>query len=254
MKSVKRDFIYLHKQEAEHFVASFGIDFCSFMQAVNEPPENLLLLDHPFMDVEFDMHTHFNYVTYPSYKRFCKENGKEIERLVWMDFEDIDGLEELAPWEIAEILYVRHTFNHLRSPFYQKMNNRFVYLTQEDGLYNKIYYRSWADFYEILSAIIPEQADLNKAERGLFGAKRKVSIQNVPQEMIKQLSPIFTEGAIISFEKSINTRQAAEIPIWSVGDFSHEDDLEYELRNIYRTRQTAKLVFHKKQKEWALIR
>ena len=252
LKLGKRDFIYLHKQEADHFVASVGIDFFSFMRSIKEPPQNVLLLDHPFMDVEYDMHTQFNYVSFPDYKKYYKENGKEYGHISWLDFEDIEGLEELAPWEIAEILYVRHTFNHLRSPFYQKLDNRFVYLTKEDGFYNKIYYRHWNDFYQLISNLIPEHVEINKPERLWLGGKRKPINSMIPIDILKQMSPLFNEGVIISFQKSFQTRQSIEIPIWTVGDFRHEDDIRDELKSIYQKRQSVNLVYQKKMKEWVI--
>ena len=252
LKYGKRDFIYLHKQEAEHFVASCGIDFFSFMQSLKESPQNVLLLDHPFMDVEYDMHTQFNYITFPSYKKYYKENGKEYGHISWIDFEDIEGVEELAPWEIAEILYVRHTFNHLRSPFYQKLDNRFVYLTLEDGFYNKIYYRNWNDFYQVISKLIPENVEMTKPDRLWLGGKKKLENTIIPLNIIKQLSKVFNEGAIISFQKSTQNRQMIEIPIWTVGDYRHEDEIRDELRSIYQQRQTVNLVYHKKMKEWLI--
>lgn len=252
LKYGKREFIYLHIQEAEHFVVSFGIDFYSFMRAVNEPPQNLLLMDHPFMDVEYDMHTQFNYISFPAYKKYFKENGKEYNQLIWMDFEDIDGLEELAPWELAEILYVRHSFNHLRPPFYNKMNNRYVYLSLEDGYYNKIYYRYWKDFYQLVGNLIPDSMELNRIERNWLGTKKRIEYPSVPPSLVKQLTPMFNEGAIISVDKIIQNRANIEIPIWAVGDYRDEDDLKDDLKTIYQSRQNAKLVYQKKAKEWIL--
>ncbi len=252
LKHGKRDFIYLHKQEAEHFVASFGMDFFSFMQSLKEPPQNVLLLDHPFMDVEYDMHTQFNYVSFPFYKKYYKENGKEYGHISWIDFDDIEGLEELAPWEIAEILYIRHTFNHLRSPFYQKLNNRFVYLTLEDGFYNKIYYRYWNDFYHLIAKLIPEHVEMNRPERLWLGGKKRPENPIIPVDILKQLSPLLNEGVLISFHKSVQTRQSIEIPIWAVGDYRHEDELRDDLKVIYQKRQTVNLVYQKKSKEWVI--
>ncbi|MBA5770603.1 hypothetical protein H3285_29620, partial [Escherichia coli] len=77
-----------------------------------------------------------------------KEN---FNPLCWIDFEDVELLNQLTPQEVAEMLYLAHTRRHLRSPFYYKLQNNFVYLTREDGRYNKVYYRNLNHFYMLLS-------------------------------------------------------------------------------------------------------
>ena len=74
----------------------------------------------------------------------------------------------------------------------------------------------------------------------------------IPIDILKQMSPLFNEGVIISFQKSFQTRQSIEIPIWTVGDFRHEDDIRDELKSIYQKRQSVNLVYQKKMKEWVI--
>lgn len=49
--------------------------------------------------------------------------------LCWIDFCDERKLNLLTPQEQAELLYIGHKKEPIRSPFYHQLQNKYVYLS-----------------------------------------------------------------------------------------------------------------------------
>ena len=93
------------------------------------------------------------YITQDQLGRLAKDGVQKYREFCWVDFEDVFSLDTIEGRELAELLYLGHMKRHLSLPFFQNLNNRFAYLTEDDGWYNKIYYRNWSDFYNSLGGI-----------------------------------------------------------------------------------------------------
>ena len=145
-----KELIYVHLNTAHQYTVSYGVEFHEFVRSLPRELNNLVLLKHGYNESGFNMHTRFEYVEAEDVSKLLKENIAEYGSFCWIDFEDTDGLNELDGQEIAELLYLGHSKDHLRRPFYSKLNNRFVYLSQDDEWFNKTYYRNTSDFYHML--------------------------------------------------------------------------------------------------------
>ena len=91
-----------------------------------------------------------------------------------LDFEDERKLNMLTPQEQAELLYIAHKKEAIRSPFYHHLQNRFVYLTDEAEEITKIYFRDAEDFNHLVANVFTQQI-VEKLNPQLFGAKRTIS-------------------------------------------------------------------------------
>lgn len=169
-EAVNQQSIYVHIDHVINNVATSGISFCDFLNGVGQPPENILLIKHNIEDASYNAHTAFHYLEPGDLANISKEN---FNPLCWIDFEDVELLNQLTPQEVAEMLYLAHTGRHLRSPFYYKLQNNFVYLTREDGRYNKVYYRNLNHFYMLLSYVIARKTAELVNEKGIFRLVRK---------------------------------------------------------------------------------
>lgn len=245
-----RDLIYVHLNQANQYVLSYGIEFEEFAAAFSGSLNHLLLLKHGFDDADYNMHTSLEYC--PDYKvdKLAEEDVYSYGDFCWIDFIDEEGLNELTPQEIAELLYLGHLKQHLKSPFYSKLGNRFVYLARDDGWFNKIYYRSFKDFFQLLSTAISSKLANLKREKSLIGLRKKRIYPDVNKEILLSLTPFIKQGICISLKDANRQRNRIEIPIWVIGDFANMDEMYDEYEQILDEPCHAKIIFDKKMKEW----
>ncbi|MDP4086419.1 MAG: hypothetical protein Q8934_17675 [Bacillota bacterium] len=248
-----RDLIYIHLNQTEQFVMSYGIEFDEFAKALSGSLNHLLLLKHRFDDTEFNMHTLLEYCPDIKVAKLAEEDVYEYGDFCWIDFVEEEGLNELTGQEIAELLYLGHLKQHLRVPFYNKLENRFVYLAHDDGWFNKIYYRSFKDFFHMLSISISDKLGELKLEKTLLGIRKKRTYPPVNKEILLSLTPFIKEGICISLKDADHQRGRVEIPIWVIGDFANMDDMYEEYEEISTKVCHAKIIFDKKTKEWKLF-
>lgn len=240
--------IYAHMNHVDHYVLTYGIEFHEFCQAFPDL-SNLLLLRHRYEDGNFNLHTLLEYVDTDSIKRLIEDNVAAYGDFCWIDFDDEEALNRLDGQEIAELLYLGHIKNHLRIPFYRKLNNRFAYLSHEDGWLNKTYYRTMDDFYITLGSSISMKLN-DKGEKTFFGRRKRKEIPEIPVEILYPFIEEMKEGMIISIEKAVHTRTSVEIPIWVIGDFYDMEEMYEEYKEIHDRPLDGKIVFDRKEKEW----
>lgn len=247
-----RDLIYVHLNQTDQYVMSCGIEFDEFVASFSGSLNHLLLLAHHFDDADFNMHTLLEYCPVDRIKKLAAEDVYSYGNFCWIDFAEEEVLDELTGQEIAELLYLGHQKHHLKLPFYNKLDNRFVYLAQDDGWYNKIYYKSFKDFFQLLSEVIAEKLGKLKLDKALLGMGKKRTYPNVNKEILLTLTPLIKEGICISLRAADRQRTRIEIPIWVMGDFSNMDDMYEDYELISKHPCHAKLIFDKKTKGWKL--
>lgn len=247
-----RDLIYVHLNQTEQFVMSYGIEFDEFTRALTGSLNHLLLLKHRFDDTEYNMHTLLEYCPDFKVNKIAAEDVYTYGDFCWIDFVEEEGLNELTGQEIAELLYLGHLKQHLKAPFYNKLGNRFVYLAHDDGWFNKVYYRSFKDFFQLLSVTISSKLGELKLDKTLLGIRKKRTYPPVNKELLLSLTPFIKEGICISLKDADHQRNRVEIPIWVIGDFANMDDMYEEYEQISNKTAHAKIVLDKKTKEWKL--
>jgi hypothetical protein len=247
-----RDLIYVHLNQTDQYVISHGIEFAEFVSTFSGTLNNLLLLEHRFDDADFNMHTLLEYCPVERINKLAAEDVYGYGNFCWIDFIEEDVLNELTGQEMAELLYLGHHKHHLRLPFYNKLGNRFVYLANDDGWYNKTYYRTFKDFFQLFSIVISHKLGGLRVEKSLLGIRKKRVYPPVNKEILLTLTPLIKEGICLSLRDADHQRTRIEIPIWVLGDFANMDDMYEEYLQISRDRSHAKIIFDKKTKEWKL--
>jgi hypothetical protein len=248
-----RDLLYVHLNDRDQYVLSYGIEFFEFARSLSDSLNHLLLLKHRFEDGDFNRHTLFQYVQEDGVEKLVADNVNAYGDFCWIDFEEMEALNVLSAQEIAEILYLGHIKHHLKLPFYNQLGNRFVYLAHEDGWFNKTYYRNFNDFFRMLGNVLAGKLGELKPEKTLLGIRKKKSYPSVGKEILKSLTPALKEGAVFSLKNMEQNRNRIEIPIWVIGDFSNMDDMYDEYKEASRNNPDGRLVFDKKLKEWSLL-
>ncbi|WML50202.1 hypothetical protein RCG23_10545 [Neobacillus sp. PS3-34] len=189
-----RDLIYVHLNQPEQYVISYGIEFEEFADAFSGSMNHLLLLKHRFDEGEFNRHTLHEFVPREKIAKLAKDGVYGYGNFCWIDFVEEEDLNELTGQEIAELLYLGHLKQHLKLPFYNKLGNRFVYLAHDDGWFNKTYYRSFKDLFTLLSIVIAGKLGHLKLEKTLLGIKKKRTYPEVSKEILLSLTPFLKEA------------------------------------------------------------
>ncbi|CAI9395704.1 hypothetical protein ACTQ5K_06450 [Niallia sp. Sow4_A1] len=249
-----RDVVYIHLNEKERFVLSYGIEFREFYRILAETLSSVLLLKHQFEDGEFNIHTQFEYVPNTKLAKLSKEDVYGYGDFVWVDFDETEILDILEGQTIAELLYLGHKLEPLRKPFFQQLNNQYAYLAHDDGWFNKIYYKNMDSFYQLFGDVIAKKVTDLKLEKGLLGLKKKRIYPSPPNEIVMELKHYMNEGMVLSIEKASQTRLKMEIPIWILGDFDNMDDMYEEYEKNSKQKTDALLIFDKKLREWHLTK
>ncbi|MFE8702977.1 hypothetical protein ACFYKX_20420 [Cytobacillus sp. FJAT-54145] len=245
-----RDLIYVYFNENDQYVLSYGIEFAEFASALSDLFNNILLLKHQFDGGDFNIHTLLEYVPNDRLNKLFEEPVYNYGDFCWVDFEEIDGVDELPPQTLAELLYLGHIKDHLKTPFYNHLRNRFVYLAHDDGWWNKVYYRNTMDFYRMLGDVLADKLSDLKPEKNLIGLRKKKAYPSVNKDVLLNLKTLMKEGILLSLKDVEQSRARIEIPIWVIGDFNNMDDMYEEYERIAKQKCDIKIVFDKKTKEW----
>jgi hypothetical protein len=248
-----KDIIYVHKNPDRHYVVTYGIHFNEFAMNARKPLKNLLLIKHQYEHGAFNIHTHMEYVEQDEMKKIIDDGVQSYGDFCWIDFEEEVGVDELNGQEIAELLYMGHIKQPLNPPFYSKLNNRYAYLSHDDGWFNKVYYRDFEDFYHMLGATLSSKLSTVKSGKGLFGMKKEKPYPVIGKEVIHSFQDKLKEGMVISLEKAVLTRGKIEIPIWVIGDYYDMDEMAEDYKQIRKLPANGLLSYDRKTKSWSAL-
>ncbi|WP_064091637.1 hypothetical protein [Rossellomorea aquimaris] len=253
MKAINqvKDLIYVHKNKDRQYVVSYGISFNEFAEHSPDPLKNLLLIKHQYEHGAFNIHTHLEYVEQEEMKNIMNDGVQNYGDFCWIDFEEEVGVNELNGQEIAELLYMGHVKEPLTPPFYSKLNNRYAYLSHDDGWFNKIYYRDFEDFYYMLGSTVSSKIGSLKSGKSLFGLKKEKSFPSIGKDVIYSFKEKIKEGMVISLEKAILSRGKLEIPIWVIGDYFNMDEMVEDYKQIRKSPANGLLSYDRKTKSWS---
>lgn len=211
------DFIYLHLDTISNSLFARGLAVDDFSASLLEVPEHILLLDANETEGEYEPHTGLRVVRGKTAvtRYFFQKSKQNDAQLKWLDFKDLDLLQQVTPMEIAELLYFGHMMSQLRSPFFYKLQNKYVYF-EKPGDITKVYYRRMEDFYRLISHKISDVVfqKINK-RKGLF--KATINISPIDPEVIKELKVSFQEGVILDTRQTYLLNDLYVIPLY-LGD------------------------------------
>lgn len=245
-----KDIIYINGDRRNHCYLSSGITFREFANNNPSPLHNVLLLKHKFEWTDFNYHTLLEYVEEENIPKLIAADTEQFGEFCWVDFDDVNDLDELDPMEIAELLYLAHKKEPIVKPFFPLLKNKFVYLSHEDGWFNKVYYRRQQDMAGLLSKVIPYKL-------GSFGKKRRMLFQKtkiypaVTKEIALRLLPLTEDGLLIDLHNKVETKRGLEIPVYVIGSFTNMDEIMESLVELKEeASEKAVLLFDKKEQEW----
>ena len=224
--------IYVHMNDVDKFVIFSGLKFTQFVASV-EPLHHLLLLKHSYEDGAFNMHTHLDYVPDEEVAHFVKKSS-ESKELCWIDFMDERKLNQLTPMEQAELLYISHKKEPITSPFFNKLQNRFIYYSSDIEKMTKIYFRHLSDADLLVANIF--NTFIQEKERSISFWRRKVksTIPSLSPETLRSYRSYAKEGALLSLYRMEKPKSAYGIEIRNLSDYSFPDEVWDDLKTILK--------------------
>lgn len=241
------DLLFVHIDTTSNAVLTKGIGHSDFVDGIVHQPKNILLLDPSAEPGTFEPHTGLKILRGSAeVNDFFLGKKTPSSAKKWIDFSDLSMVKELTPLEISELLYFGHMKTHLRSPFFYKLQNNYVYFDLGNQA-SRVYYRFLDEFYHILSTRITKIV-LEKANERRTFFRKPTSIDPMNNVRLKDLRPILQEGAIFCFQQSTFENQKYTIPIYLA------EDNEWKKREIRIKEQDpiATLTYSAETRNWDL--
>lgn len=155
------DMIYFHTLHKESIGVTSGIMFTEFLEAIEDKPRNILILTDDYTGIKHDEHTCCAYLNYKdAVSHFSKEHFKVDADFIWVEFDKQESLKTLTPQEVAELYYVRKQWNPMNDYYFQKLNNKYFYLSHDDAHMCQIWYKDINDFYAMLGRAVSDRISL----------------------------------------------------------------------------------------------
>lgn len=235
-----RDIIYINANIEEKTFIFYGIEFRDFISSLSENINNILLLKHEYFG-DFHYPTGFEFVKDEEILELAKEEVYNYGDFCWVDFESENHLDKLSENEIAELLYLAHMYKPLKSPFLEKLNNRFAYCAHDDGWYCKLYCKDVNEFSSVLENVI----------KNTILRLRKRKLVNMDDDIKKELLKLSEDGLLIEVHRIGKDERNVWIPIYTIGNFTNMDNMYNDL-DRHKFNAKYKGFLEHKNKKWIL--
>lgn len=237
-----RDVFYINANFEEKYFLYYGMEFNEFIKYCPIEIENLLVTDGSYIT------NHFN-------RSWGLETAKGKEEIIelskediyglgnfhWLDYCNEESLNQCTPEEKAEVLYLSHFGRPLKTPFFDRINNQFVYLAHDDGWYCKLYCKEMNVFKEIIANKIIDSVSTNK--------RRK--IYPMAEEIKDELLEMTKNGLLIDFSSIYRDDRSIGLRFYTIGHFTDMDEMYNNLeRNKHRAEITGSL--EHRNKAWKI--
>jgi len=206
--------IYVNVSECEQMALFSGINFNDFIDCEQISIENILLLKSGYTGERI-------------WRNFELLEGKEdISKLIFdnvrnygnfcfVDYLNNDSLNQLSEEQIAELLYLAHMFKPLKSPFFEGLQNKFAYLSHDDGWYCKLYFKE---------SDIPISILINKLQKNI-----RMTLHNdeytLSEDLIAAIKKLSVKGLLISSAFSMQHGNECMVQLYEVGEVENMDVL-----------------------------
>jgi hypothetical protein len=175
---------------------------------------------------------------------FLKENVYNYGDFCWADFQSENAMKSLTDAEISELLFAAHLKRPIASPYFESLENEYLYLCHDDDYWVKVYMKNVDKYKTVIEQKI----------KSVFMGRKK-SMEPIPQEILDQLYQYFLGGAVFDFENCVASSIYTGVRIYPTGDIGFNvDDIHRALdhrRNIAGI--GCYLEYNSKRKKWALI-
>ncbi|WP_033541720.1 hypothetical protein [Planococcus sp. CAU13] len=241
--------LYIYLNDADQFALFSGLTFAQFMDAM-KMPKNLLLLKHSYEDASYNMHTQLEFASQEEYAELRKSRAAKEAEFCWIDFRSEKQVNSLTPQEQAELLYIGHKKEAVRSPFYSTLLNEFVYLSSEDEQTTKIYFRNMERLSELVGNYFIQLIRREDHGQNFWRRKAKDMIPELPPEILQSMKDLYREGILISLADPEKTKGTVELHIRQVEEIAFMDDFWSDIEDYTKQEVQRKIIYDRKLKQW----
>lgn len=227
--------LYVHLNELNQFVIFSGLNFHEFVSSVDQL-ENLLLLKNGVENDEgsFNMHTRLAFVEESELAKFAKLMSDKKGDLCWIDFSDEKKLNLLTPQEQAELLYIGHKSEPIRTPFYHQLQNRFVYLEKKDDKMTKVYFRELNDVNELVMKYFNNIIQAKERAASFWRRKPASSILKFNFKNYEEVRENFTDGVLLSVYRIEKPKITYVLEMRNVPEINFPEEIWDDLNSILK--------------------
>lgn len=241
--------LYIYLNDADQFALFSGLTFAQFMESM-KMPKNLLLLKHSYEGASYNMHTQLEFASQEEYPELRKSRSVKDGEFCWIDFRSEKQVNSLTPQEQAELLYIGHKKEAVRSPFYSTLLNEFVYLSSPDEQTTKIYFRNLERLNELVGNYFIQLIRREAHGQSFWRRKPKDMIPEIPAEALKSLKDLYREGILISLADPEKTKNTIELHVRQIEEISFMDDFQSDIGDYTKQEVVRKLIYDRKLKQW----
>lgn len=219
--------IYANLSPEKNEAVFSGIKFTDFIECTPVSIENILLLSSSDIGEKYC----HNFKIFEGMDDIAKLKLKNIYRygnFNFVDYANTALVSSLTKEQIAELLYLTHMYEPLKSPFFDILQNNYAYLSHDDGWYCKLYCKEWQTATLIL------RNKLLKCIQQTFSD----NVHSLPDGLVEKITELSTRGLLIQLDaetqkgKSTQENKFATIKLYEVGEYEEMDKLFNNLENI----------------------
>lgn len=199
-----KDILYvLSDFDKREFICA-GITFYDFIRYIKPRIENIMLIKGDYIGDKCNRYRFELIENYENILKLSKENICRYGDFSFIDFSESNITDKLTPTEISSLLYISHMFEPLDKVFYEILENKFLYLSHDDGFFCKIYCRNVEYFSSVL---------YGKIKNSISDFSNNIQSINKTIEVLLHLTK---KGLFIDFSDTTNLNVV--YPIYLVGE------------------------------------
>jgi len=200
------DMVYFNTIEKDSVGVTSGILFTEFLDAIISKPRNILILTEDYTGIKHDTHTQCAYLAYKdAIELYNKDYVKVYSDFVWTEFDKQDSLKTLTREEIAELYYLRKKWEPINKYYFEKIKNKYFYLSHDDAHSCKVWYKDINDFYSMLGRAVCNKISL----------MYDLVLKPFGEELVQKINALNDWGVYLSLRKiSIDKDNSVLIPVY----------------------------------------
>jgi len=213
--------LYVKLSPERNEAVFFGIEFADFIKCTLIPIENILLLRSSYTS---DKQCH-NFELLEGETEISKLPIEDIYNygdFCFVDYANTASINQLTKEQVAELLYLANLSEPLSSPFFDVLQNNYVYLSHDDGWYCKLYCKE----RQALTSILPNKL-LKSLQNSLCN-----KMSSLPDGLSEKISELSTHGLFIQLDIANKKNKTATIKLYNAGEYENENILFDNIEHV----------------------
>ena len=218
-----RDIFYVNGNTKLGEYLFYGMTFQEFLSAIPRPIENLLLLRENYEAVTRLIQIFGVIEGSRNVQEYAQTELYFDGPFCFVDYLVPESANLITPQEASELLYLSYVQKPLYSPFFEHLQNQYVYLGEDDGWRCRLFCCEQNDFGRILANKVQ-----NEVQR-----RFEYPCEKLDEQVECALFKLVDDGLIIDFSAISCLDNDISIPVYTVGKF---EDMDY----VYHNREKLK--------------